>query len=209
MTTLGSTGKTDPSRFDGKKKLLLVPLIPVFPEMEEDMSDLLDRFWTEISSQIGNIESALGTVKPIFHEMIHEEDYDGVNILSQIYPRSANFIKEYITSGAKLQALEDPETWMELTDWQRCLSIGLISSKVYEIAAKGYQEISAKRTSQLPKTINNLMNDDELGILFISEGHSVQFPSDMQIFYVSPPSATEMKNAMTEKIKAQQDSLKN
>ena len=209
MTTLGSTGKTDPSRFDGKKKLLLVPLIPVFPEMEEDMSDLLDRFWTEISSQIGNIESALGTVKHIFHEMIHEEDYDGVNILSQIYPRSANFCKEYITSGAKLQALEDPETWMELTDWQRCLSIGLISSKVYEIAAKGYQEISAKRTSQLPKTINNLMNDDELGMLFISEGHSVQFPSDMQIFYVSPPSATDLKNAMTEKIKAQQESLKN
>ena len=40
MATLGSTGKTDPSRFDGKKKLLLVPLIPIFPEMEEDISDL-------------------------------------------------------------------------------------------------------------------------------------------------------------------------
>ena len=29
MTTLGSTGKTDPSKFDGKKKLFLVPLIPM------------------------------------------------------------------------------------------------------------------------------------------------------------------------------------
>ena len=209
MATLGSTGKTDPSRFDGKKKLLLVPLIPIFPEMEEDMSDLLDKFWSETSSQIGNIESALGTVKHIFHEMIHEEDEEGINILSQIYPRSANFIKEYINSGAKLQALEDPATWMELTDWQRCLSIGLISSKVYEIAAKGYQEVSVKRTTQLPKTISNIMGKDEVGMLFISEGHSLQFSSDTQIFYVSPPSATDLKNAMTEKLKSRQENSGN
>ena len=108
-----------------------------------------------------------------------------------------------------MQALEDPATWMELTDWQRCLSIGLISSKVYEIAAKGYQEVSVKRTTQLPKTISNIMGEDEVGMLFISEGHSLQFSSDTQIFYVSPPSATDLKNAMTEKLKSQQDFVKN
>ena len=203
MATLGSTGKTDPSRFDGKKKLLLVPLIPVFPDMEEEIPDLLDRFWSEMSSQIGNIETVLGTVKHIFHEMIHEEGDGGIQILTQIYPKSANFIKEYINSGAKLQALEDPEIWMELTDWQRCLSIGLISSKVFDIASKGYQEISIKRTNQLPNTINDLMKEDEVGLLFISEGHTVQFPSDIQIFYVSPPSATDLKNIMTDRMKAQ------
>jgi hypothetical protein len=203
MATLGSTGKTDPSRFDGKKKLLLVPLIPIFPDMEEEIPDLLDRFWSEISSQIGNIETVLGTVKHIFHEMIHEEGDGGIQILTQIYPKSANFIKEYINSGAKLQALEDPEIWMELTDWQRCLSIGLISSKVFDIASKGYQEISIKRTNQLPNTINDLMKEDEVGLLFISEGHTVQFPSDIQIFYVSPPSAAELKNMMTDRMKAQ------
>ncbi len=203
MATLGSTGKTDPSRFDGKKKLLLVPLIPIFPDMEEEIPDLLNRFWSEISSQIGNIETVLGTVKHIFHEMIHEEGDGGIRILTQIYPKSANFIKEYISSGAKLQALEDPDIWMELTDWQRCLSIGLISSKVFDIASKGYQEISIKRTNQLPNTINDLMKQDEVGLLFISEGHTVQFPSDIQIFYVSPPSATDLKNIMTDRIKAQ------
>lgn len=203
MATLGSTGKTDPSRFDGKKKLLLVPLIPIFPDMEKEIPDLLDRFWSEISSQIGNIETVLGTVKHIFHEMIHEEGDGGIQILTQIYPKSANFIKEYINSGAKLQALEDPEIWMELTDWQRCLSIGLISSKVFDIASKGYQEISIKRTNQLPNTINDLMKEDEVGLLFISEGHTVQFPSDIQIFYVSPPSAAELKNMMTDRMKAQ------
>jgi|TARA_B110000263_G_scaffold233465_1_gene230303 hypothetical protein len=203
MATLGSTGKADANRFNGKKKLLLIPLIPIFPDMENDISDLLDRFWAEIFSQVGNIESVLGTVKHVFHEMIHEENENGIQILSQVYPRSANFLKEYINSGAKLEALEVPETWMELTDWQRCLSIGLISKKVFDIASKNYQEISIKRTKQLPQTINDLMEKDEVGLLFISEGHAVQFPSDIQIFYVSPPSAKELKDVMAERMNKQ------
>ena len=53
------------------------------------------------------------------------------------------------------------------------------------------------------------MGEDEVGMLFISEGHSLQFSSDTQIFYVSPPSATDLKNAMTEKLKSQQENSGN
>ena len=56
MTTLGSTGKTDPSKFDGKKKLFLVPLIPMANLVLEKDKDLFDRHWNEISQQIDNLE---------------------------------------------------------------------------------------------------------------------------------------------------------
>ena len=45
MATLGSTGKADPSQFDRKRKLFLVPLVTVPPQLEEQISDLADTHW--------------------------------------------------------------------------------------------------------------------------------------------------------------------
>ena len=129
MATLGSTGKTDPRRFDGKKKLFLVPLIPMSNVISESNSELLDRYWKEVTQQIGNLESALGTVRHVFHEMVHDESENGLNMLESISPGSVKLVRHLTGSGAKLCQLEDSELLMEMTDWQRCLSVGLISKK--------------------------------------------------------------------------------
>ena len=88
MATLGSTGKTDARRFDGKKKLFLVPLIPMSNVISESNGELLDRYWKEVTKQIGNLESALGTVRHVFHEMVHDESENGLNMLESISPGS-------------------------------------------------------------------------------------------------------------------------
>ena len=149
MATLGSTGKTDVSRFDGKKKLFLVTLIPMSNVISESNSELLDRYWKEVTKQIGSLESALGSVRHVFHEMVHDESENGLNMLESISPGSVKLVRHLTGSGAKLCQLEDPELLMEMTDWQRCLSVGLISKKVFEMASENYKTLSDKRKREL------------------------------------------------------------
>ena len=59
MATLGSTGKTDSRQFDGKRKLLLVPLLPVPPALDDDHADLLERHWESVENQINNLENSI------------------------------------------------------------------------------------------------------------------------------------------------------
>ena len=40
------------------------------------------------------------------------------------------------------------------------------------------------------------MYTDDVALLFIADGHGVQFESDVQVFFVSPPSANELRNAI-------------
>ena len=205
MTTLGSTGKTDPSKFDGKKKLFLVPLIPMANLVLEKDKDLFDRHWNEISQQIDNLEVGLGSVRHVFHEMVHEEGDKGMELLKSVSPGSAMVVDKLVKSGANLEALEDPDILMEMTDWQRCLSIGLVSKKVFELASGNLQDLAEKRNLSITEAVSNKIDAVNTGILFISEGHTVQFPSDIQVFYVSPPSSNQLKAAVNELLSAEQN----
>ena len=42
-----------------------------------------------------------------------------------------------------------------------------------------------------------------MALLFVTEGHGVQFESDVQVFYVSPPSANELRNAIRAHVEKQ------
>lgn len=196
--TLGSTGKSDPRRFDGKKKLLLVPLIPMSNALAESNTELFDRYWREVTNQIGNLESVLGTVRHIFHEMLHDDSEDGLEMMESVSPGSVKLVKYLMGSGSVLCPFEDPEMLMEMTDWQRCLSIGLVSKGVQEMASEQYRALTDARNNKVSESISTSMKEDEVGLLFISEGHTVQFSSDVQVFYVAPPSSNELKTAVTE-----------
>ena len=93
MATLGSTGKSDPRRFDGKKKLLLVPLIPMSNALAKSNTELFDRYWREVTNQIGNLESVLGTVRHIFHEMLHDDSEDGLEMMKSVSHGSVKLVK--------------------------------------------------------------------------------------------------------------------
>ena len=46
------------------------------------------------------------------------------------------------------------------------------------------------------KQIDETLEEDGVAALFISEDHRVQFPSDIQVFYVSPPSQNQLKQSI-------------
>lgn len=193
MATLGPTGKADPQQFDRKRKLFLVPLVTVPPQLEEQISELANTHWDQVKAQLQNLEKSLGTIRHVFHELIHDEGKAGEQLLSQIAPRSASLIKEITDSSGHLEQTEDQDLLFELSDWQRCLSMGLVSQKVSDLASENYQTAMSDRYEYIGKQIDETLEEDGVAALFISEDHRVQFPSDIQVFYVSPPSQNQLK----------------
>ena len=196
MATLGPTGKADPQQFDRKRKLFLVPLVTVPPQLEEQISELANTHWDQVKAQLQNLEKSLGTIRHVFHELIHDEGKAGEQLLSQIAPRSASLIKEITDSSGHLEQTEDQDLLFELSDWQRCLSMGLVSQKVSDLASENYQTAMSDRYEYIGKQIDETLEEDGVAALFISEDHRVQFPSDIQVFYVSPPSQNQLKQSI-------------
>ena len=54
-------------------------------------------------------------------------------------------------------------------------------------------EASKKRNERIASQIDETLNEDESGILFMREGYQIQFPSEIEVFYVAPPALDEIK----------------
>jgi guanylate kinase len=77
-------------------------------------------------------------------------------------------------------------------DWSRCLAIGLQNQGVIFRVYGFYTEANKKRNDYITKHLDETLGADETGLLFMREGHQIQFPADVQVFYVSPPSLDEI-----------------
>jgi hypothetical protein len=78
-------------------------------------------------------------------------------------------------------------------DWTRCLAIGLQNQEVLTKVYESYAEAGKNRNEHIARQIDDTLKTDEIGILFMREGHQVQFSSDIQVFYVAPPALDEIK----------------
>ncbi len=95
--------------------------------------------------------------------------------------------------GAQIETIEDSNLLTEFMDWGKCLAVGLQNQKVFTKIYEYYTEVSKKRNEYITQQIDKTLKANETGILFMEEGHQVQFPSDIQVFYVSPPALDEIK----------------
>ena len=73
-------------------------------------------------------------------------------------------------------------------DWERCLMMGFISQKASTTVSGFFREASQRRYEFIARRIDETLPNDAVGILFIRDGHSVQFPADITVFMVAPPS---------------------
>ena len=54
--------------------------------------------------------------------------------------------------------------------------------------------------------IDTILKPDGIAVLFIREDHRVQFPTDIQIFYIAPPSLESLKQWLDDQFKKSTDS---
>ena len=185
--------KPEAEQYRGRRKLFLVPTFAFPPDVPQEGQKLLERYWSEVRDHIENLERSLGSVSHVYHETVFSEGDEGLKLVEGLNPGACSFIQAMCRSTATLEVTEDRALVEENSDWQRCLSIGLRSQKVMSTALEGYRETTQSRFEHIGSRIDETLKEDEAGVLFIREDHRIQFPSDMQVFYVAPPALDALK----------------
>jgi len=189
---LGKIERLEAERFKQGKKLYLVPLVYSTEEAPDEYKEKCSRYWQQVTEQLTNLASKIGRVNRIYHESIFQSGEDGMMAMKRLNPSGYQIAKTQCDNDAILEAVEEEELFEEVMDWQRCLMLGFISDKVASKVSEFYVEAAKRRNEFIAKKIGETLKDDEAGLLFIREEHSVQFPGDIEVFSIFPPALDEI-----------------
>jgi hypothetical protein len=163
------------------------------PADSEDGSAILERYWDQVCTQIAALESRLGPLQQIYCESLIEGGTEGLKNLALIDLRGHSLVNTKCEAGATLQATEDKENLSEILDLQRFLVLPMVSQRVAQRIHEWFAESNKSRYQHIADQINGTLGEGETGLLLISERHQVQFPSDIEVFYVAPPALDELR----------------
>ena len=198
--TLGKMEKPEASSFKLGRKLIYVPLIFLPPDDEDaELLSLVKKYWSEAAEQVNKLSDDLGGIKKVYHELAPAGE-EGLQVMEGMHSGSHELVKSVLSSGAVLQETEDLEALAEYLDWGRCLAVRLESPKVFTEVYENYTRAQQKRIEAIANKIDESLKTDELGLALLREGHRVQFPTDIQIFYVAPPSLDALSRYVRDRL---------
>jgi hypothetical protein len=189
---LGKIERLEVEHFKQGKKLYLVPIVYSGEEAPDEYKEKCSRYWQQVAEQLTNLASKIGKINRVYHESIFQCGEDGMKAMERLNPGSYQIAKTQCDNGAIFETIEEKELFEEVMDWQRCLMLGFVGDKVASKVSEFYVEAAKKRNEFMAKKISETLKDDEAGLLFIREEHSVQFPSDIEVFSVFPPALDEI-----------------
>ncbi|MEW6571842.1 MAG: hypothetical protein AB1390_11860 [Nitrospirota bacterium] len=200
MVELGKIDRPDAETFTGKRKLYCVANIYPIEEAPDDYKELFNKYWDEVAQQIEKMEAA-GKIKKIFCEIIHLTGDEALNILAKINERVPQIIKKKLDEGGTLFPLESEEIFGPLTDWGNCLRV-IYTKEVFTKVFEFYTEFSNKRFQHILSTIDSNLSGAEAGLLIMKDEDraKLQFPSDIEVFLVTPPSYDDIIKWFREKL---------
>lgn len=189
---LGRIERPEAEQFRGKRKLFLVPLLYSWQEAPAEYLEKFGQYWREVKDQIIRLEAQTGKVSRVYHESITIAGDEGLKIMERLSPASCEITRLMCDNGAQVEIIEDPELAEESMDWERHLLMGFISRKVADTVSQFFTESMTKRYEHIAKKLDETFGADETAVLFIREGHRIQFPADIEVFIVSPPALNEI-----------------
>ena len=204
---LGRVERPPAQQFEGKRKLMLLPLVQAPTAEEPAARELLDKFWEQARQQISSLEKGLGALRHIFHETLTEGGETGLKQLEVADSRGFAFVQEKCQAGASLVPIEDRELLLETLDLRRFLMMPLASQRVAQRVQEWFAESNRDRFQHIAERIDGSIGENQLGLLLISEGHQVQFPNDIEVFYISPPALDEFRRWFQSWIAQQQQNF--
>jgi hypothetical protein len=198
---LGKIKKMPVENYKKGRKLFFIPCIYLGGGLPEDYLQKFNKYWQQVEKQIAELSSKLGEVNVIYHELIAVSGKEGVASLKELDGQGYKVVKANLDKKARLEALEDADLLTEFMDWSRCLVIGLQNPKVISTVYNSYSEVARKRNEAIARKIDETLKENEIGIMLMRENHQVQFPSDIQVFYISPPALDDIKRWLREQEK--------
>lgn len=189
--TIGKFEKPSAEKFKSERKLLLIPLLYAGDGSPQDYLEKLSTYWRQVEDQINNLESKIGRISKIYFESVSLPGDEGMKIIEKINEKSYHLVKSKCEQGAELQSTEDIELFVESMDWSNCLRV-VMGEKAFAKVSELLQAASEKRYEFIARQIDETLKDKEVGALFIREDHAVQFPPNLQVFYVAPPALDDI-----------------
>ena len=189
---LGRIEKPSTEEFKKGRRLFFVPLVYKSLESPEDYLEKVKKYWKQVEEQLADLELKLGKVGAVYHELVSSSGDEGVKAIEGLNEGSYRVARSRVERGARMEALENGEVLTEFMDWSRCLAIGLQNRRVLDTVYRSYTEAGKKRNEAISKRLDETLKPDEIGVLFMREGHQVQFPAGIEVFYVSPPALDEI-----------------
>ncbi len=190
---LGRIDRPAAEQYRGRRKLVLVPLVYSPAPDQPEGAAALQNYWEQMQTQVAALENALGGLQRVYHESVTAGEEEGMEQLQAGDRRSHAFVAGKREAGAVLEATEDLEILLETLDLQRCLMLPLTSPGVASWLQEWHAEANRRRYEHIARRISETLEEDGVGLLLISERHQVQFPTDVEVFYVSPPALDEFR----------------
>jgi hypothetical protein len=189
---LGKIERPLTKEFRKGRKLFFVPLIYRGKESPSEYLEKVKKYWEQADEQLADLELKLGRASKIYHELVPSSGEAGVKAIKELNDGSYQIVKGRVEKGAQMEAIEDGKLLTEFMDWSRCLAVGLQSRKVFNTVYQSYVEAGKRRNESIAKRLDETLKADEIGLLFMQEGHQVQFPRGIEVFYVAPPALDEI-----------------
>ena len=184
---LGKIEKPEAGQFANKRKLYLVPLLYSWRDAPVEYIEKFELYWQQVREHLANLESKIGGVNRNYHESIAVAGEEGLQLMEKLSSSSYQIVSEKCRSGAQMEAIEDAELVAESMDWERHLMLGFISEKAAKVVSDFFAKASKKRYEHISKRIDETFKENEAAVLFIREGHRVQFAPDIEVISVFPP----------------------
>ena len=205
MVELGQIQRPLADEFSGKRKLYCVANIYPVEEAENYYHELVRKYWDEVAQQIEKVEAA-GKVQKIFCEIIYQQGDEALNVLGTINERMLQIIKKKLKEGSTLIPLENKEILGPYTDWSNCLRV-VFTKEVFSKIVEFYKEFSEKRLQHFMSVIDSNLAEAEAGLLFMKDEDrsKLQFPKDIEVFLITPPSYDDIIRWFREKARKESE----
>ncbi len=201
---LGKIEKPEAASVKGKRKLYVVTLIYSGEGAPIEYIGLFNKYWEQVGEHVANLESKISKVAHVYHESIVLSGENGLKVMEKLDPPGYRVTQEKCKCGAAMEATEDKDLAEENMDWERCLIMGFFSRKVASQVSQLYVESARRRYEYIAKRIDETLKPDEVGLLFIREGHLCQFASDIEVFSVAPPALDEIRRWQRDRATAEE-----
>jgi hypothetical protein len=200
VVELGQINRPNAEDFIGKRKLYCVANIYPLEDAPDDYKELLNKYWDEVFLQIEKIEVA-GKIKKIFCEIISRQGDEALDIWAKINERIPQIIKKKLEEGSTLVPIEDDNILGPYTDWGSCLRV-VYTKEVFTKILEFYTEFSERRLQHILETIDSNLAQAEAGLLIMKDEDrtKLQFPKDIEVFLITPPSYDDIMRWFREKL---------
>jgi hypothetical protein len=201
MVEIGKIEKPEAEGFAAKKKLYCVPNVYLLKDAPEEYKRLFDTYWDEVMKQLEKLET-IGKIRKIFCENISVQGDAALDMLSKINERVHQIIKGKIEEGAVFLPIETEDIFGSYIDWGNCLQV-VRTKSVFDKIFEFYKESFNKRIENILNVIENNLSEKEAGLLIIKDEDRVrlQFPNDIEVFLVTPPSYDSILRWIRDRLK--------